>query len=58
MDISPVVETEAKKEITDFNPGDTLKVKMKVIEVSVSAARPLRELSSGCVGAAPERTSL
>ncbi len=32
MNISPVVETEAKKEIPAFNPGDTLKVKMKVIE--------------------------
>jgi len=32
MDISSVVETSAKEDIPEFRPGDTLKVKLKIIE--------------------------
>lgn len=32
MDINSVVETKANGEIPDFGPGDTLKVKLKIIE--------------------------
>lgn len=32
MDISSVVETKVNENIPSFNPGDTVRVKMKVIE--------------------------
>jgi large subunit ribosomal protein L19 len=32
MDISSLVETKANEKIPKFNPGDTVRVKMKVIE--------------------------
>ena len=32
MDISSVVEQTVNKEIPDINPGDTIKVKMKIVE--------------------------
>jgi len=32
MDIGTVVETKANEDIPEFRPGDTLKVKLKIIE--------------------------
>lgn len=32
MDINSIVETKVNEEIPEINPGDTVKVKMKVIE--------------------------
>jgi len=32
MDISSVVETKVNEDIPEINPGDTLKVKLKIIE--------------------------
>ena len=32
MDISSIVEPQVNKDIPDINPGDTVKVKMKIVE--------------------------
>ena len=32
MDISSVVETKPREDIPDVNPGDTVRVKMKIVE--------------------------
>jgi large subunit ribosomal protein L19 len=32
MDIGSVVETKVNEDIPEFRPGDTLKVKLKIIE--------------------------
>ncbi|HEY49110.1 MAG TPA: 50S ribosomal protein L19 [Dehalococcoidia bacterium] len=32
MDISTVIETKPKEDIPEINPGDTVRVKMKIIE--------------------------
>ncbi len=32
MDVSTIVETKANEDIPEFGPGDTLKVKLKIIE--------------------------
>ena len=37
-----IAAIEAEKSIPDFQPGDTVKVNVKVIEVRASACRPLK----------------